>query len=498
METAITKESRHDLYDDVAELIYLFSATKKHLHTFLKDLEKQKKHIVSVALLQKQTEYYIAIYKKIGNELDQILQNFHKEKLENVIEKKQKYADLYRSLQSMVAGLITSTDWQSPTFAHALSPLAGRQEGKIIPNYNDYKRDQHLDAKRYAHQFRREYINGLFPFTIPTYVTNSGMAAVTTIINFLQMYKNGEGPVLLGASSYFQNKELIKKLFPDVTQVHEHDTEKIIQLIKKKKPRILFFDSLCNSHDIAVPNLQAVVAALKTIQQETYLVLDNTCLGPSFQPLKLLGKFPKQIHIIVFESLNKYHQYGIDKATGGIIYTYGKDMTELFFAIQHSGTIITDFSSYLLPPPNKTILTKRLQRYERNTAVITTALETTIYTKKQYPLTGIVYPLLPTHPSHAWTKDFSFHGSFFTFSWQKKYDNSKIYKKFIKIVLQEAKKNHVNIVQGTSFGMGTSRIYLTASNTQFGKPFVRFSPGTESRYEIEKITQVLITALEKL
>lgn len=73
-----------------------------------------------------------------------------------------------------------------------------------------------------------------------------------------------------------------------------------------------------------------------------------------------------------------------------------------------------------------------------------------------------------------------------------------MYKRFISAVLKEAKKQQIQLVQGTSFGMNTSRIYLTATNTKFGKPFIRFSVGTESRAEIEAIVNVLIKSVEKL
>jgi cystathionine beta-lyase/cystathionine gamma-synthase len=130
-------------------------------------------------------------------------------------------------------------------------------------SYSDYKRDYHLDVRRYEVLFKKAYIDGLFKYRIPVYLTNSGMAALTTILNFLEMEQKITGPILLGASSYFQNKELIKRLFTGVIEVHEHDTEKIKEILIQKKPSVLFFDALCNSHDIAIPNLFEIVEILK-------------------------------------------------------------------------------------------------------------------------------------------------------------------------------------------------------------------------------------------
>jgi cystathionine beta-lyase/cystathionine gamma-synthase len=203
--------------------------------------------------------------------------------------------------------------------------------------------------------------------------------------------------------------------------------------------------------------------------------------------------------MIVFESMNKYYQFGMDRTTGGVIYTWGKDTEKLFYTRQHSGTIMSDISSYLLPLPDRKLLEQRLNRHERNTKIFIEKLFTNYMESHPHnPLRTIVYPTLPNHPAYAWAKDLSFHGSFFTFSWKKKYDTIKMYKKFLSLVMSEAKRSHVQLVNGTSFGMNTSRIYLTAPNTKFGQPFVRFSVGTETILEIEKLKQVLILSLEKL
>lgn len=502
MDKHLLEESLEDIREDIEELIFLFSSSLKQLQTFRKDLEKQKKHLLSFEIILNTTQEYEKKYRNIIDELRLLHRypprNDSKGYQHNSLEVK-RYYDLYRSWQPMIAGLITSTDYQSPTFNHSITSLAGRQTGKIQGNYSDYKRDQHLDAKEYALAFRDTYIDGLWKFPIHTYLVNSGMAALTTILNFLEMERKITGPILLGSSSYFQNKELIKKLFTGVIEVHEHDTKQIQEIIRTKHPAVYFFDSLCNSHDIAVPNLKEIIDEIKqTTAKDVYIIIDNTCLAFSFQPLQLLGKFPKHIHMIIFESMNKYYQFGMDRTMGGIIYAWGKDTEKLFFARQHSGTIISDTGCAMLPQPNKKMIQKRFTRHERNAKILFTALNQ--YQKKypKNPLETLVYPTLASHPAQSWAIPLTFHGSFFTFSWKTKYATIKTYKKFISTVLQEAKKQKVAIVQGTSFGMNTSRIYLTAQNTKYGKPFVRFSVGTENRYEIEKIKDVLIAAIKRL
>jgi hypothetical protein len=55
--------------------------------------------------------------------------------------------DLLRAERAIIAALATAADWQSPSILHATLPAAGRQYGRIRPDWNDYKRDRNLDAE---------------------------------------------------------------------------------------------------------------------------------------------------------------------------------------------------------------------------------------------------------------------------------------------------------------------------------------------------------------
>lgn len=496
-------QTKDDITEDFENLLTLFLSSQDALEVYTKKLGNKKSHIPSLQIINKQIltqkKAYIQSISSL-KKLQSILQKPLSLSQKNVLE--QQYTQLfdsYRTLQSMLSGIIAASAYQSPTFAHSTNSLAGIETGEIIPHYDDYKRDEHTDGKTYANAFKTAYLKGVLKFRTTTYLTNSGMAALTTIINYLVMEKKISGPILLGASSYFQNKELIEKTFPKVTKIHEHDTEKIKKYIITMQPQALFFDSLCNSFDIALPNLPEIISMLKKYsKQDVYLIIDNTCLASSFQPLQYLSMLSSTVHIIVFESLNKYYQFGTDRVMGGVIYTTGYYTDGLFSIRQHSGTIISDTSAHALPIPNKTILMSRLTRHQRNTTLVTVALQKAIEENPALPITAVVSPLLSTHPSSAWTKDYRFLGSFFTFTWQQKYDHVKTYTTFIKLVLREAKKRNLPIVEGTSFGMNTTRIYLTAPNTTFGKPFVRISVGTEPSATIQILITVLLDALRSI
>lgn len=499
-----TNESYNDLINDFEELEYLFSDSHKKLHAFYKLLKSHSRnfHIETQKELLKNTYEAIKKYKEILLKVTQYkneLKNSDRseKRLFSFLKEKRILYDTLRTLQLTSSALICSTDFQSPSFSHSLYSQAGRQTEKITGNINDYKRDQHLDGNTYEQRFLKEYINSFFKLPIHVYATNSGMAACTTAIYFVLMHANTKGPILMGTSTYFENKELIQKIWKEqVVEVNEHNTDAICKKIKTLKPTTIFFDSFCNSYDIAIPNLSIILPFLtKTVKKDTFIVIDNTSMATFFQPLSYIQGKNRHIRIIVTESLNKYHQFGMDRVTGGIIYAWGKDTGNLFSVREHAGTNISDISAITLPTPHKKLLERRMKRLERNNTFLTHALSEYLVNKPHKKISHIISPALSSHPAHKWS---SFSGSYFSIAFTKRYEKTSVYKKFIKLILEKAKKENIQIASATSFGLNTSRIYLTSLRSDFGKPFIRFSVGIETKIELEKIKNVLVHAIQKI
>jgi hypothetical protein len=61
----------------------------------------------------------------------------------------------------------------------------------------------------------------------------------------------------------------------------------------------------------------------------------------------------------------------------------------------------------------------------------------------------------------------------------------------------EAARRGIALHAGSSFGFDTTRIYLTAARADAGTPFVRVAAGTEHRLELDALTDVLATAIER-
>ena len=136
-----------------------------------------------------------------------------------------------------------------------------------------------------------------------------------------------------------------------------------------------------------VPDLGAVIDALRGT--DTYLVLDNTCLSVSCQPFALAGE---SVRLVVFESLLKYAQLGLDRANAGVIVARREDAESLEDYREHLGTNIPDMSVHALPPPDRGVLERRLARLQRNAMHLADGLDARVPSG-----VAIVYPGLDGH-----------------------------------------------------------------------------------------------------
>ena len=144
-----------------------------------------------------------------------------------------RYAALIRREYGIAAALATADDWQSPSSGHSLRSQAGRDEGRIRPYVDDYKRDRHGDAAAYEAAYLRELVGAP---DVRAFATSCGMSALTTILALLDV----EGPVLLGRSSYHETRELVLAAFRG--RVVEVDEADLLGALHELAPSALFVD----------------------------------------------------------------------------------------------------------------------------------------------------------------------------------------------------------------------------------------------------------------
>lgn len=383
--------------------------------------------------------------------------------------------DEIRSAYMERAATQLKNDWQSPSYMHSLRSEAGRREGRIIGNINDYTRDQHDLSLNYEKKFASEYLPKMLLFPLEAYVTNSGMAALTTIITMLHMAHGTENTILVGKHSYFQNQELLVRSFAKVILFDENDKSVWQELIVKEQPLAVFVDTLCNESELTVPPVVEIAQKLrKLLGGKGYIVVDNSMLSIGYPWKELLKYKSRNLTIIGWESLNKYYQFGLDRTIGGVVWASSiKARVGLSVARRHAGTIMSDIAVAMLPTPNRKVMRAYLNKIEKNKEIMKGTLGGRgISANTQYEFSGaqIVVKL---------SRNLSYEAI----------------QRLIKRIIGKARKEQVQLTSGTSFGMPNSRIYLTARKTEFAQMFLRISVGTEEDGDILRLAKVIASSL---
>lgn len=489
--------SRYDLIEDFKQLRFLQLDAESIFTSHIRNA-------TNVSL-------YSPLHRYIFMRLDQIrkvvattLKEIHKENLTTsshdryVVTKKECGIEL-REIRHIIAAEITRIEWQSPSFKASQEHQAGHNHQLVVPYVTDYKRDRHSDEIAYTNSFIKEYIENPNAIPIRTYLTNSGMSSISTVLGYLFMENVVIRGIMMGKSCYHENKQLVSGIFGNkVIWFDEKDDEKTIKTIQQSKPDVIFIDSICNSAELYTPNVSRLLHFLVyEYLKPIHMVIDNTCLSVFGQYFKNVTPQSSHIGLIQVESLAKYHQYGQDRVTGGIILAYGLGSEKLSDYREHMGTNISDVSVYNIPKPDKTLQKLRLHRLERNASLMASALSEHL-NEHLHGLDSVVYPKLIAHPTKGISDLNGYYGSNLTFAFQKQCQSVTDFNRFQETLFAHARQENISIIGGTSFGFDTTRIYRVANHSAFTKPFVRLSLGTETYLEMTRLIGIIHTSLHEI
>lgn len=234
-----------------------------------------------------------------------------------------------------------------------------------------------------------------------------------------------------------------------------------------------------------------MISRLARSDRPVRLVIDNTGRSATFQPLALAPR-AIGVELVVFESVTKYAQLGLDRTAAGMIIAPRTLADRLDECREHLGTNLTDLAAHQIPEPNRPLLQARLARLGRN------ARELAAFLAERHDRRGLPvrvdHPGLPGHPSFPAARTLSFQGG--TFGLTPEVDTHELRAQLVKAILYEARRRRVPLVEGTSFGFDATRVYLTASGNAHGLPFVRVAAGSEHRLGVEALKRVLVAATE--
>lgn len=397
--------------------------------------------------------------------------------------------DVFRechALYALLGGVLTGDHWQSPAHMASIIDEVGDEQGKITANFNDYKRDQHPVGLRWERAFAREYLTRSFT-TVPTaFATSSGMAALTLTITFVAKHIPRTARIAVGMHSYFQNKELLTALFAP---------EQIV-FFNESKPdgsipadvHAIFFDTLANDPTMTVADTAKIFSIAKGLTHRVYVVADVTCTSSVKFRLPMLG-IGKNVSLLVWESLVKFHQFGLDRTHGGVVWAVNVSEFDLYYLRAHSGTIVSEWSAAVLPSPNARLFATYIERLERNAYAVAAEL----HSKLAADRFSVYYPGLSEHDGYAAAKKQGYAGAFVCITPLKK--QLKNIQAPVKKIVKEAAVKRIALVGGSSFGLPVTRVYAVATNTKFVKPFLRIAPGLESPEELSSIIDVCVRVL---
>ncbi len=498
-----------DLADDFDELAHLARSARDRLSLALGELERSRPFLypsTSRTLADQAKELRSRFAASLG-ELVSLRSAAERgprsaASLSRLTERKHAHVELVRSLYGLVGAMVTATDWQSPSFDHAVRSQAGRLTGRISEHHDDYKRDRHAEAAEFERAYLDEYVANPCGLDLRALMTACGMAAFTTILEFLEMEGKLAGRVLAGRSLYHECKQLLRasRAGDRIVWIDEHDVAAQLRAVAEHRPTAFFLDSMCNAKGIAVPDLARLISSIANeARDELFLVIDNTGLSLACEPFAMVPRSRVALRLLVFESLTKYAQLGLDRTPGGMIVAEGPEVAQALDGYrEHLGTNVPDAVVHAIPFPDRLIYERRLARLGRNSMHLATAVQRRADSLGSRVFFGARYPGLATHPASSWTGTEWFRGGFFEVAFADGSDSIERERRFVDLVLQEARARSVPLAAGASFGLGTTRIYHTASTSAHGEPFVRIAPGTEHRLEVEAVAGVLLTAMDRL
>ena len=491
-----------DAIDDILEIKFLIEDIEREEERIAQDESRSTYEFKSPWCSPSTEKALKSLKAKLDRNLDTIerMARFSQEKdLEEILQAVRKdFLEMKAHLREgykIKGALLCAQDWQSPIYA-ASYPLTGnRLSHKIEEHVLDYKRDGHLDSAAYEEGFITEYLSHLGSDRIRSYLTNSGMAAFSTVLHWLRDEIKVAGNALAVTPMYFENIHLAKAFFPALEELNtQTDSTPLISHLRKSQPGIIFVDAVTNCGTVLSQDLDLIMTwARVETSKPTTIVIDTTCMPASLLPEGFLKNLPEHVSVVIVESLAKHHQFGMDAVTGGIIILDGEEHLHESFKPTRArlGTNISDSSAGSLPRPNRERLERRLRRHSKNMERVGRELE------RQIQLHQGIFNAISWADKGQDNADW-FRSPIMSVSLCPEFQSVWHYQEFENKVHELASEMNLPVAFSTSFGFDVSRLYVTAPSTDFEPPFLRFSIGTENQFQIDRLLTVISIASEQL
>ena len=476
--TDILAQTMRDLADDVKIFTYIsLDYRRKLIESQVANHKTAQKEVSEKA--SRFVELELRLISDSINQFRHDVLRADTQSLSRIYTQKQKIIARLHQIAGVVGQIVTMSHWQSPAIDSAHIDNVGSLKGKILAHFNDYTRDMHVLGVEFEKAYRKQYIP--IPHTVPvfTFVTSSGMAAMTTAALFIQGETPNDGNILMGKSCYFETKQLINKLFGHrVHEVDLSDAELARDACNKYVPVAIFADTIGNEPSMRQVEISDLVRlASSATKNHVFIICDPSANTLSATYIKGFT-LPKNVTLLGIESQNKLLQFGLDRVCAGVVWGTGYVSQKLYDYRDHAGTICPDSTIATLPTPNREMAKLYTKRLVRNTQELVLQLRNN--TKAKTKKINVIYP----------SKS---QGAYFILHWRQSLLHS--YNRYIHQVVAAAKKSDIQIVHGTSFGLHTTRIYTVAMHTEYSHSFLRVAAGSETMSQIHELGELLIKYL---
>lgn len=486
----IDEQSRADLRNELVETECLLSA----LGSTLRSRWMGTHLFASILPLESQCGSYIEILREtLTNGCGAVT-------LRDIARLRVQFHYQCRQLHRLAGALQTLENWQSPVFLASGEIPAGRHHPHLSERGFDYSRDRHIDAEEYERLFLSELLP-LPPGESYAWLTSSGMSAILLAIDHIRSRLPAGARVLARGDMYHETRELLSHWFGSNIDWLPDDSSDIVSPLRSGPYGALFLDAHTNATRLRCP---AVLPVLEYISAQgdhaPYCLCDTTALP--FAAAEWLSKSPPMPPGKVFfaESLIKFHQFGLDATNAGILLGIGHCPAndDLWYLRAHLGVNISDTAAATLPRPNRIALYSRLCRMQRNARIIGDALAPLADIAGGSRLGHAVSPTLDGHPDHLILRSLPFQGAIVSIELPRALHTPEALYLLSREVIRAAASRDVVLHGGSSFGFSTTRVYVTAATTRFGRPFLRIAAGSESFGEASAIATAIYEAASEL
>ena len=387
-------------------------------------------------------------------------------------------AHAIRERQAVLAGALVASSWQSPSIRHARCSQAGPADGRVTAHRDDYARDRHPVGVAYERALAATRAPGHAAL-----LTSCGMSAVVVALAHLERSGSLQDSVLLGASTYHETRDLVRRAAPHAVCIAEHPDATFAAAIQRRRPACVVLDSVATEFGAAIPDVAGIASVLATARPGAWLVVDTTGAPLAATPLALPAARDGRLGVLAIESLTKHAQLGLDRVTAGAIYAPAGEAAALDELREHLGANIADASVHALPTPDRAVLARRLARHARNAAALAQSLAAA-------PPAGVelAHPTLMAHPGHG-----RLPATWLTL----RLGTPERAAAFVDAALARARARGVALVEGASFGLDTTRVYAPSAGEAESFGFVRISAGIEHSEALTRLGSVLVWALRE-